>query len=352
MPRDKFGPARSEISRRGLLGGAGVLLLTACAPGKGSGGSGSGSGSGSGAFPVRIEHKHGTTEIPKRPERVVTVGLTDQDTVLALGTAPVATREWFGGKDGALWPWAREKLGDREMPEVLARQELEFERIAALEPDVIIGVNSGLTKEEYDKLSGIAPTVAQPAEYADFGVPWQDMTRTIGKILDNRDKAEQFVTDIEGRFAEARARHPEFDGATGLLAASMSGKAWVYAEGPAPRFLRTLGLRMTSATERLFSDSNREAKQISKERFDLLEADVLVLGLYGAPEDSIAREEIYQQLDVAKQGRDITMQRQTTLNGAVTFSSPLSLPIALDGLVPRLAAAIDGDPSTEVRPVK
>ncbi|SDP53445.1 iron complex transport system substrate-binding protein [Actinopolyspora xinjiangensis] len=352
MPRDKFGPARSEISRRGLLGGAGVLLLTACAPGKGSGGSGSGSGSGSGAFPVRIEHKHGTTEIPERPERVVTVGLTDQDTVLALGTAPVATREWFGGKDGALWPWAREKLGDREMPEVLARQELEFERIAALEPDVIIGVNSGLKKQEYDKLSKIAPTVAQPAEFADYGVPWQDMTRIIGKALGSSEKAEQLVTDIEGRFAEARSRHPEFDGATGLLATSISGQAWVYAEGPAPRLLRSLGFQLPSATERLFSGENREPQQLSKERLGLLEADVLLLGVYGAPEDSIARKQVYQQLDVAKQGRDIRMPRQTALNGAVSFSSPLSLPTALDGLVPRLAAAIDGDPSTEVRPVK
>ncbi|SDK40024.1 iron complex transport system substrate-binding protein [Actinopolyspora mzabensis] len=350
MPRDKSGPTRSEISRRGLLGGAGLLLLTACAPGNG-GGSGTG-GSGSGAFPVSIEHKHGTTEITERPERVVTVGMTDQDTVLALGTAPVATREWFGGKDGALWPWAREKLGDREVPEVLARQELEFERIAALEPDVIIGLNSGLTKQQYDKLSAIAPTVAQPGEYADYGVPWQDMTRTVGKILDNREEAEQLVTDIEARFERARSQHPAFDGATGLLAASMSGKAWVYAEGPAPRFLRTLGLRMPSATEDLFSGESREAKQLSKERFELLEADVLVLGVYGAPEDSITREGVYKQLDVVEQGRDITMQRQSTLNGAVTFSTPLSLPIALDGLVPRMAAAIDGDPSTKVQPVE
>ncbi|GAB3550384.1 iron complex transport system substrate-binding protein [Actinopolyspora lacussalsi] len=351
MPRDKFGPIRSEISRRGLLGGAGLLLLTACAPGNG-GGSGPGSGSGSGAFPVSVEHKHGTTEITKRPERVVTVGLTDQDTVLALGTAPVATREWFGGQDGALWPWAREKLGDREMPEVLARQELEFERIAALEPDVIIGVNSGLKKQEYDKLSAIAPTVAQPGEYADYGVPWQDMTKIIGKALGESRKADQLVTDIEGEFEAARSRNPAFDGATGLLATSISGQAWVYAEGPAPRLLRSLGLRLPSATEKLFSGENREPKQLSKERLGLLEADVLLLGVYGAPEDSIARKQVYKQLDVVKQGRDITMQRQTTLNGAVSFSSPLSLPIALDGLVPRMAAAIDGDPSTKVQPVK
>jgi iron complex transport system substrate-binding protein len=37
------------------------------------------------AFPVTIEHKYGSTEITARPERIVTVGLTEQDALLALG---------------------------------------------------------------------------------------------------------------------------------------------------------------------------------------------------------------------------------------------------------------------------
>src|SRR5262245_31240141 len=36
------------------------------------------------AFPVTIEHKYGSTEITQRPERIVTVGLTDHDALLAL----------------------------------------------------------------------------------------------------------------------------------------------------------------------------------------------------------------------------------------------------------------------------
>jgi iron complex transport system substrate-binding protein len=40
------------------------------------------------AFPVSVEHKFGTTRIESEPERVVTVGYTDQDPVLALGRRP------------------------------------------------------------------------------------------------------------------------------------------------------------------------------------------------------------------------------------------------------------------------
>jgi iron complex transport system substrate-binding protein len=35
--------------------------------------------------PVTIAHKHGSTTIRSEPARIVTVGLTDQDALLALG---------------------------------------------------------------------------------------------------------------------------------------------------------------------------------------------------------------------------------------------------------------------------
>jgi iron complex transport system substrate-binding protein len=39
-------------------------------------------------FPVTIEHAFGTTTVERAPERVVTLGVTDADAVLALGTTP------------------------------------------------------------------------------------------------------------------------------------------------------------------------------------------------------------------------------------------------------------------------
>lgn len=123
------------------------------------------------AFPVNITHKYGTTTIPAAPQRVVLLGYTDQDPILALGTVPVAVRYWFGDTAQAFWPWAQDALGDAR-PEILNMPfgELNIETIAALRPDLIIGV------EEYTTLSALAPTVAQPADYVDFGVPWQEQT--------------------------------------------------------------------------------------------------------------------------------------------------------------------------------
>jgi iron complex transport system substrate-binding protein len=52
-------------------------------------------------------------------------------------------------------------------------------------------------------------------------------------------------------------------------------------------------------------------------------------------------------LGVASEGHAICPSE--ALVGAISFSTVLSLPFALDGLVPQLAAALDGDSSTGMR---
>lgn len=67
-------------------------------------------------FPSPSPRKYGSTTVKAEPQRIVTVGLTDQDSVLALGKVPVGTTEWLGGYQGAIGPWATDKLGDGKTP--------------------------------------------------------------------------------------------------------------------------------------------------------------------------------------------------------------------------------------------
>ncbi len=164
-----------------------------------------------------IEHRYGSTEIPALPERIVTVGLTDHDTVLALGVTPVALIDWFGDQPNGVWPWAQDLLG-HAAPVVLNSQGINLEQVAAAGPDPILAVNSGLTQQKYDTLSRIAPTVAQSGEYPDFGTPWQEQTRIIGTARVRADRAEQVIDQVEATFAAARDENPGFDGATGVIA--------------------------------------------------------------------------------------------------------------------------------------
>src|SRR6478609_11679670 len=144
------------------------------------------------AFPVTIEHKYGSTAIEKQPERVVVVGLREQDALLALGVVPVATTEWFGKHPGAIFPWATEALGGAEKPTVLTNTDgVQIEKVAAQRPDLILAIYSGLTQKEYDALSKLAPVVAQPKDKVDYGSTWQEEQLMTGQAVGQPEKAQQ-----------------------------------------------------------------------------------------------------------------------------------------------------------------
>ena len=72
----------------------------------------------------------------------------------------------------------------RASPKCLSSSDgFEFEKIAALEPDLIVGTNAGMTKQDYEKLSALAPTIAQSGDYSDYFEPWDVQHLAIGKAL-------------------------------------------------------------------------------------------------------------------------------------------------------------------------
>ena len=229
-------------------------------------------------FPRTIEHKYGTTTIDAAPERIVTVGLTDHDAVLALGIVPVGVTEWFGGHPSATWPWAQDELAalGGTPPEVVGEAgTINYERIAALRPDVILALYAGLTEDDYATLAQIAPTVAQPAGYVDYGIPWDELTRTVGSVVGREQQAGALIAEIEDDFAAARAEHPEFTGATAVVASPYEGTVSVYAPQDARgRFMAALGFEQPAEIAELAGDAF--SADLSLERLDLIDVDALV----------------------------------------------------------------------------
>ena len=146
---------------------------------------------------MTVPHKFGETTVPEEPARVVSVGVTEQDILLQLGVVPVAVTEWYGEKPFATWPWAEELLGDAE-PEVLQHRDgFELERIAALEPDLIVGTNAGLTQKDYELLSAIAPTIPSVEGSTRYFSSWQDQTLQIARALGREDDGQALVDEVE-----------------------------------------------------------------------------------------------------------------------------------------------------------
>ena len=314
----------------------------------GDGGSASDAGSGDSgdsgdAFPLTVEHTFGETTIDERPERVVTVGLTDHDAVLALGVAPVGVTDWFGDQPYATWPWAQEALGDAE-PEIVGDGAgLNFESIAALQPDVILALYAGLTESDHDTLSGIAPTVAQPEGVIDYGIGWDEQVLVAGRVLGEAERAEALVADVEQRFADAQAAHPEFAGKQGLVVSPYNDLLSVYApQDPRGRFMADLGFTQPPEIEELAGDAF--SADLSAERGDLLDVDVVVW-IVGSIESDVPRfdeDPVYSALDVHTGGHEVFVENLSPTGGATSFVTVLSIPFLLDELVPQLADAVAG----------
>ncbi|GAA1502546.1 iron-siderophore ABC transporter substrate-binding protein [Sphaerisporangium rubeum] len=303
-----------------------------------------------GAYPVTVEHKYGSTTVEAEPQRIVTVGLTDQDALLALGKVPVGTTEWIGGYPGAIGPWATAKLGGAPVPAVLKDTGTgpQPEKIAALAPDLILALYSGLTKDQYDTLSKIAPVVAQPKEFADWGIPWERQTETVGKVLGKEAEATAVVASVQEKFAAVKKDNPAFAGATGIVATPYEG---IFVYGPQDnrsRILTSVGFTLPQDLQQVVGDEF--GVNISKERTDLLETGAIVWIVPDPADDGakLRKDKLYGDLKVVSEGREVYVKETGDYGNAFSFVSPLSLPYTLDRLVPQLAAAVDGDPATEV----
>jgi iron complex transport system substrate-binding protein len=298
-----------------------------------------------GAFPVTLEHKFGRTTIESQPKRIVVVGLREQDSLLALGIVPVGTTEWYGQHPGAIFPWAKAALGTGKVPEKLSFTDgIQYERVAALAPDLILAVYSGLDRKDYDTLSKIAPVVAQPRGQVDWGSSWQDELTVTGKAVGKAAEAEKLKAETERKLAEAAAAHPEFKGQTAVVAAPYQG---IYVYGPQDarsRLMTDLGFTFPKALENI--GGKEFGGQLSDEKVDLLDVGALVWFADPGPEAKLKRHPVYSKLAVRRQGRDVYLPETGTLYEATSFISVLSIPLLIDELVPKLAAAADGDPAT------
>ena len=304
-------------------------------------------------FPVTVEHLYGETVVEAEPQRIVSVGLHEQDFLYALGVAPVGVSEWFGAKPYATWDWAEdERAALGAEPEVMTGDGINYEWLLAQDPDLIIATYTWLEQDDYARLSDIAPVIAPPAGYEAWAAPWQEELRTIDLATSGTtEKSDAIVAEFDARYAQVRADYPELAGKTGTNI-YYNGDGTFTAWGPndlASKFLTDLGLVFPPQLEALAQADNRI--DISAENVDLLEMDVAVWPVSdpdNSEEDILGAMPVYQSLDIAREGRSVWLDDDNGLAyAAMSWQTPLSLGYLLDILPAQLAAAADGDPATE-----
>lgn len=166
-------------------------------------------------FPVTIEHAYGETVIESAPERVASVAWGNHEAALALGVVPVgmASASWGDDDGDGVLPWVTETLEElgAETPVLFDETEgIDFEGVADTNPDVILAAYSGLTQEDYDTLSQIAPVVAFP-ETA-WATTWQETLLINGAALGMQTEAEGLVAQLEAEQDELVSGYPSLAG--------------------------------------------------------------------------------------------------------------------------------------------
>lgn len=292
-----------------------------------------------GSFPATVPTAFGDVTIPEEPQRVVALGWGDAETAIALGVRPVGAADWmeFGG-DG-LGPWVQQRYDTP--PAQLGTMELDLERIAALEPDVILDTRSSGDPQRYDQLSKLgAPVIAPPAGAPQYLTTWQDQLAMVGAALGRTQQAERLRADLDGKFARAAREHPEFRGTEVALGSRTSSGYGVYLDGSSRmEFMRSLGFTNSRAIQQQ-ARPGQFTMEISAERLDLLDADLTAMfPIYTDPAE-VTRDPLYRAVPSVRDGRSVMLPDQEPAGQAISSGSVLGLSYALDATVPEFAEAL------------
>lgn len=301
------------------------------------------------AFPVTIEHVYGETVIASKPERVATVAWSNQEVPLALGVVPVGmAKVTWGDDDGdGVLPWVEDKLDElgAETPVLFDETDgIDFEAVADTQPDVILAAYSGLTQEEYDTLSKIAPVVAYPGEA--WGTSYEDMIRLESTALGLADEGDALIDDLHGKVESALADHPDLADAKVLFSyidpSDFSQIGFYTTLDTRPGFLADLGLPVPAVVAEESEGTTDFYTSVSAEEADRF-ADVDVFVTYGDASGSIIpqlqADPLLSQIPAIAEGRIAILEESTPL-AASANPSPLSIGWGIDEYFALLADAL------------
>ena len=337
------------VSRKSFILGTASLstttLLAACGRSKSASSTTSGK-------TISIKHVYGTTEVPADATKVATVAWANQDVLLALGIMPLGfSKQTWGVTDGSgMLPWTKEKVDEltangAAQPKLFDDDggvKINPQAVNATKPEVILAVYSGMSKEEYETLSKIAPTVAYPK--VAWGTPWRETIAINATAVGKKTEGDTLVADLEKQVADAVAKHPQIKGKAAAFCYTAEGDATKFGyyttADPRTAFLPDLGMKVPASVEKA-SKENASAfnVDISTENADSLN-DFDLIVMYGTESDLAAMQanSLLSQVRAIKNGA-VAFVGNSDPMAASTNPGPLSIPWGIEKYVGLIATA-------------
>lgn len=150
---------------------------------------------------ITITDDYGTHTFEQAPQRVVVLNWDILEQVLALDVEPIAAPNLPGYRQWVVNPYAPESIED-----IGTRAEPNLEKIASLNPDVILAASP--QQDLIPLLKQIAPVIYLPnfseqEEAADTAIRH---FRTLGKLFEKQPLAEEKLTALFRSFEQMRSR--------------------------------------------------------------------------------------------------------------------------------------------------
>ncbi len=322
---------------------AAVVALAGCSSSSGTdsaGGSSSASGGAADAasFPATVATQFGDVTVEAKPEKVVALGWADAETLYALGVQPVAVSDWlaFGG-DG-VGPWATSLVTTE--PVQLGTTELDFEKIADLQPDLILNTRSDNSKDTYDTLSAIAPTVYGPTGVTSYGTSWEQQVTSVSEAVGLAEKGEQLIADTKSKLAAFATANPDLAGKSFAVGALFGTDQWgAYVSGDLRvDFLTALGMTNQPAIESQKKDSFFVS--VSPEKLAIFDADLTLMFAIGDNEAALTSNRVLQSLPSTKAGHLLILNSDEAQS--YSTGSVLAIDYALQNVAPKIVTAVKG----------
>lgn len=289
-------------------------------------------------YPIVIEHAFGETVIEEKPERVATVNWANHEVPLALGVVPVGmAKANFGDDDtDGMLPWVEERIAELggEKPVLFDETDgIDFEAVADTQPDVILAAYSGLTEEDYNTLSKIAPVVPYP-ETA-WGTSWRDTVLYNSMGMGMTEEGEQLVANIEQGMEDAAANYPALEGKTVMFlthvdTTDLSEVSFYTTHDTRVMFFEDLGLTHAPSIAEASAATEKFSLTISAEQSDTLN-DVDIIVTYGDEElmTALQSDPVLSQIPAVKNNAVVYLSGSGPM-GTAANPTPLSIEWVLD----------------------
>ncbi|AKL96029.1 ABC-type Fe3+-hydroxamate transport system, periplasmic component [Clostridium aceticum] len=288
-------------------------------------------------YPITIQHVFGETVIETEPKRVAAISWGNQDVPLALGVVPVGVSEAnYGVTDGSgLLPWTLAKFKELGIDNPILFRDtdgLDYEAISDVQPDVILAAYSGITQEEYDLLSKIAPVVAYTTH--PWQTFWRDQIVLNAAGLGMKSEGQELISELENLIAEKISEYPENIGKTAAFFyfnPSDLGKFYIYLPNdPRAAYLTDLGMMLPESIAKLAKESDSFALELSAENVDLIE-DIDIIITYGSDAliEALQANPLLGMIPAVKRGSIAVIEDGTPLAASGTPSA-LSIPATID----------------------